>query len=131
MANERLPQASVGSLPLCDQADSATGAQSAAVHPFTVGETPYRPYLRPHRIANATRDDEMLAAVEQRLREGSPKRGAKHVRLTDSRMVGPNEFEELGNPFHWTTWACVIVATLVGLYFVGQLVRGFLAAVFA
>jgi hypothetical protein len=37
------------------------------------------------------------AAIEQRLREGSPKSGARHVRLTDSVQVGENEFEEAHN----------------------------------
>ena len=50
-----------------------------------------------HRMAQATRDTEMLAAIEQRLREGSPRSGARHVRLTDSVQVGENEFEEPHN----------------------------------
>jgi hypothetical protein len=53
--------------------------------------------IHPHRLAQATRDAEMLEAIEQRLREGSPKSGARHVRLTDSVQVGENEFEEPHN----------------------------------
>jgi hypothetical protein len=34
-----------------------------------------------HRMTQATRDAEMLEAIEQRLREGSPKSGAKHIDL--------------------------------------------------
>jgi hypothetical protein len=50
-----------------------------------------------HRMAQATRDAEMLEAIEQRLREGSPRSGARHVRLTDSVQVGENEFEDAHN----------------------------------
>jgi hypothetical protein len=50
--------------------------------------------MHPHRLAQATRDAEMLEAIEQRLREGSPRSGARHVRLTDSVQVGENEFED-------------------------------------
>jgi hypothetical protein len=85
--------------------------------------------ILPHRMAQAMRDGEMLEEIERRLREGSPKSGAKHVRLTDSRQIGENEFEELGNPFHWTTWLSVIVCTVVALIFVGQLCRSYLAGV--
>jgi hypothetical protein len=50
-----------------------------------------------HRMAQAMRDEQMLEAIEQRLREGSPKSGARHVRLTDSVQVAENEFEEPHN----------------------------------
>jgi hypothetical protein len=50
-----------------------------------------------HRMAQAMRDEQMLEAIEQRLREGSPKSGARHVRLTDSVQVAENEFEEAHN----------------------------------
>lgn len=38
--------------------------------------------LHPHHIAQAMRDDEMLAAIEARLREGSPDR-ARHITIGD------------------------------------------------
>lgn len=73
-------------------------ASERVVLPFPVADTPGRPYLRPHRMAHANRDEEMIAAlfeqgVEHRLREGSPQSGARHVRI-----VGPNEFEDEDTP---------------------------------
>jgi len=38
--------------------------------------------LHPHRIAQAMRDDEMLALIEARLREGSPDK-ARHITIGD------------------------------------------------
>lgn len=86
-----------------------------------------RPYIR---LTQSMREEHLLEEIEFRLREGSPKSGAKHVRLTDSRMIGPNEFEELGTPFHWTTWACVIVAVCVAAIFAMQLFSDHLERLF-
>jgi len=48
-----------------------------------------RPFILPHR--NATRDDEMLAAIEERLRQGSPRRPARHIDLA------PSTFERIAD----------------------------------
>jgi hypothetical protein len=71
--------------------------------------------ILPHRMAQAMRDGEMLEEIERRLREGSPKSGAKHVRLTDSRQIGENEFEEVRRDFRWLIYGAVSALILVGV----------------
>lgn len=115
------PTAAAGSSPPSIEADSATGARSAVVHhPFTVGDTPGRPFIRPHRLAQVIRDQDMLDAIEPRLREGSPKSGAKHICLDEAMLadvlpVAPAES-------NWTPW--VLAAALCAMPFIAALVSG-------
>jgi hypothetical protein len=75
----------------------------------------------------------MLEAIEQRLREGSPRSGARHVRLTDSVQVGENEFEAMPTAraaaaSRWSLLrvsniASIAIAVFLALYFAWQFTR--------
>lgn len=103
-------------------------SDSATILPFPVADVPPGVLIRagrvPHRFAGSPVDEKTVRSIRKRMRE------TRHVRLTDSEMIGPNEFEELGNPFHWTTWASVIVSVSVAAIFAVQLFRDHFERVF-
>ena len=66
-----LPKAVASAQHLASPSGSTTDPAfeaSSGQHPFTIGETPFRPYLRPHRIAQSTRDPGMIEALADRER---------------------------------------------------------------
>lgn len=64
---QQFPNLDAHSLPPLAKGASPTGpvesGGTSTILPFPIGETPYRPYLRPHRLAQTTRDPEMAEAL--------------------------------------------------------------------
>jgi hypothetical protein len=73
--------------------------------------------------------DRVEDAIEQRLREGSPRSGARHVRLTDSVQVGENEFED-PREGRWLIVGAVFALILVAVIVVGRLVSDYFEGLF-